>query len=385
VQVNRRWSSGWLTALVTVTVALAGCDDAGTRATLVTPVFGDPCLYASCSAHGMCVAAAGGGPSCLCEVGYAGPRCDDCEAGFHLDAKQRCVPDKLCALQDPNPCAPYGSCYDSDGVIACRCDVGYEGPRCTLCQSGYGRNEFGECLQLVLGAGGSAGGPSVLLGGESAPHGAGAAPEPTPTENEPTDASLPDAAADGCAGGSRADGAACGGCLTGYYLPYLSNTCVPLDCRSNPIKGPATVAFDGDASYPTADSTCFQSKAQQVDSLTVTSIGGDGTVWTCAPSAWVHFSTNHVLVEAGAQFPGRLTFAGPVTKLSFEYGAYSALDLSLLADGVPVGTLAATNRATGSQSFTFATPITVFELLSKNASTNHIALDNVVFEPPACP
>src|SRR4029079_11225722 len=131
-----------------VLALLLGCDDGGERASTVAPVFGDGCRFAECGGHGDCAEAEDGSPMCLCEVGYGGDDCSACERGFHVDALGRCAPDRACAEQETPPCGQHGTCDDSDGVIMCACDPGYEGPRCTLCRSGWGRNEFGECLQL---------------------------------------------------------------------------------------------------------------------------------------------------------------------------------------------------------------------------------------------
>lgn len=123
------------------------------------PSFGDPCRYEECSGSGACVEASSGGPSCACDDGYAGPHCDRCAPGHHLDSKDRCVPDRSCDDAEVDPCGLHGSCDDRLGVIECVCDPGYEGPRCTLCANGHGRDDDGDCLPLVLGSGGKPIGP----------------------------------------------------------------------------------------------------------------------------------------------------------------------------------------------------------------------------------
>jgi hypothetical protein len=132
-------------------IGLVGCpEDEVPEPPVVAPEYGDPCRYETCSDQGMC-RAENGAPVCHCDVGYGGDDCSVCEAGFHGDFRGRCVPDVACAGQPENPCGSHGSCEDASGVIACACDPGYEGPRCTLCASSYGRSEDGECLLLVLG------------------------------------------------------------------------------------------------------------------------------------------------------------------------------------------------------------------------------------------
>src|SRR5262245_46559369 len=142
----------WMSVGACVLSLLAGCDSATppSHVPVISPVYGDPCRYSECSTHGQCAAADAGGPFCLCDVGYAGARCEVCEPGFHLDALNRCAPDRSCAAQASNPCGTHGGCDDRTGVIACECDLGYEGPRCTLCASGYERSPHGECLALFL-------------------------------------------------------------------------------------------------------------------------------------------------------------------------------------------------------------------------------------------
>ncbi len=579
-----------LLALLTgFAAACGGSDAAPKKAAVVIPVFGDPCRNDPCAAHGACVPAKGGGPACMCDPGYGGTLCERCDTGFHLDAKNRCVPSKSCADQDPNPCAPHGSCNDSAGVIACDCDLGYAGPRCDLCASGYGHDTHGQCLQVVLGgdgpyeqtdAGGlseaGAGGTTHLCTGTSC-NGRGVCDDAdgsikcscnvgyasapcskcdTGYHRDSLEQCVPDQACaqnscgghgscdassglaactcdagyagpscgvcapgfhasaalcaldqqclgttcashgtctesagqttcacgagyasahcDSCASGYHRDtlgacaanqvcsgtdcgvngdcvdttgvivcachagytgaacascapgfhtqgsacaldqmclptscsshatcdastgvvtcvcdpgyqGAACGSCLSGYYLDYGTNTCLVFDCKQNPITAPGVVTFEGIAGYPTASNTCVQTSLQNVPPATLTSIAGDGSVWTCAPSSWVQFSSKHVMLEAGTQGMARLQFAGPISKLTFDYGAYSAIAVQFLADGHMAGALSAPLMTKGTQSFTFQTPISVFELLSTSGSTNIVAFDNIAYEPPVCP
>jgi hypothetical protein len=138
----------WL--LVISSALVIGCDDDVRRAEFVEPVYSEPCRFAGCSANSECRVSEAGTPSCLCAVGYADSTCGSCEAGFHRDARDRCVPDKSCAEQDVNPCGPNGDCMDTDGVIECACETGYEGPRCTLCADRYARDGAERCLPLFI-------------------------------------------------------------------------------------------------------------------------------------------------------------------------------------------------------------------------------------------
>lgn len=148
-------SIAWLWLTLTA-LCSASCDDTK-QAMFVEPAYGDACSFSTCGSHGQCSAASAGGPTCLCEVGYTGPTCSTCEAGFHRDSLDRCVSDTRCADQKEDPCGAYGQCADDQGVIKCSCDAGYEGPRCTLCADRYGRDGLGRCLPLFLTPGSDAG------------------------------------------------------------------------------------------------------------------------------------------------------------------------------------------------------------------------------------
>jgi len=140
-----------LAAALALSCALCTCaDDAPRSASIVSPVYGDGCRFVQCSPRGACAEDPDGAPVCLCDVGHTGERCTTCEPGFHLDALDRCVPDKSCAEQATDPCGAHGRCDDSQRVIACQCDEGYEGPRCNLCRSGFEPDDHAQCLQLVL-------------------------------------------------------------------------------------------------------------------------------------------------------------------------------------------------------------------------------------------
>ena len=146
---RRRFAAALL--YVAVLASLTACgDDPVDAATVITPVYGDPCQYQDCSGHGECSAGAGDVPECTCDVGFGGSDCSSCGNGFHLDSEDRCVPDRSCSDQQQDPCGLYGSCDDHLGVVSCQCDAGYEGPRCELCAAGHERNPRGECVATVL-------------------------------------------------------------------------------------------------------------------------------------------------------------------------------------------------------------------------------------------
>jgi len=80
----------------------------------------------TCAATNPCLNGAtcnddGGRISCACATGFAGARCDQCAAGFHLDGTA-CVANQHCL---PGLCSPNGSCDDTTGIVICNCDPTY--------------------------------------------------------------------------------------------------------------------------------------------------------------------------------------------------------------------------------------------------------------------
>lgn len=139
---------------------VASCDAKNPSATFISPALGGPCQFYDCGQHGVCGGDVASGPSCTCDDGFVGQHCEKavCYAGFHWDAKHECVPNQSCAAQPSNPCGAHGVCDDTDGVVGCSCETGYLGARCNLCASGYGRDSYNQCLQLVLGPASASGG-----------------------------------------------------------------------------------------------------------------------------------------------------------------------------------------------------------------------------------
>ncbi len=142
-----------LTSLVLFVLAIApACDDDLKTAQTVEPVYGDPCEFQKCGL-GICKAKSETEHECLCPLGYAGLLCESCEPDFHRDSLNRCVSDKRCAEQVGVPCGTGGECIEEMGVLSCRCDEGYEGPRCQLCADRYERDHVDRCIPLYLGQG----------------------------------------------------------------------------------------------------------------------------------------------------------------------------------------------------------------------------------------
>lgn len=142
-----------LACCVLLAMLWASCDDDLGKASLIEPVYPEPCQFSMCTDSGECHLNEASDPICLCQVGYTGATCARCEPGFHRDARARCVTDKTCAEQPKDPCGANGDCSSDQGVIECTCEVGYEGPRCTLCSDRFQRDPAGRCLPLYIVAG----------------------------------------------------------------------------------------------------------------------------------------------------------------------------------------------------------------------------------------
>jgi hypothetical protein len=459
----------WLSAAL-VCALLPACHDSADRATVIDPVYEDPCRFTSCSDHGLCMATEQGTPECLCDVGYATSSCAHCEPDFHIDARGRCASDRACAELSSNPCGLYGSCDDSLGVIGCHCDPAYEGPRCTLCKTGYGRNEFGECLELVL-SDGSMPDPLTPCGADPC-HGHGTCSDQEGEVSCACEAGYEGMRCDRCGSGYHRDvedacvvneacapnqcgehgscqdssgqalcfcedryagercndcavgfhpgeggcvldeqcqahscpehascedatghvvctcaegyaGPKCGGCAAGYARD-AHGECVEFVCDGNPIGAPGRVDWDMRSDFPSFDNNCISGLSADNEDVAFTSIGGDGQVWSCATNTVYHLDSNHVFLEAGQAGPAELAFRGPIADLTFDYAARSALALEIRADGVVVRTLTAIRRSTGTITLSFSPPISLLSLRSIGDATNQIALDNIVYTPPAC-
>jgi hypothetical protein len=316
-------------------------------------VLDELCLANTCAGHGTC-AASNGQTRCVCQPGYTAAHCDSCALGFHRDAGGACAVDEACSGDE---CGAHGDCVDTSGVIECACHAGYTGAACARCAAGF--HVDGDACVLDL---------SCL---------------PTSCSSHASCDATGGVVQCVCDAGYQ--GVACGECLPGYHLDYATHACAVFDCNKNPVAGPGALDFEGLAGYPTAQNTCTQSSVQVIEPVTFTSLAGDGSVWMCAPSGWSKISSQHVMLEAGTVGTARLRFAGPISALSFRYGAYTALSLRLLGDGQLLGTLSAPLMTAGAQALSFAAPISVLELESANGSTNVIAIDDLAYAPPECP
>lgn len=482
-------------------LGLPGCGGTNPTATFIAPAYGDPCSGVVCG-NGKCVAQRNNeGPSCSCDASYGGAHCDRevCGAGFHWDSRHECVPDQSCAAQPQNPCGAHGVCDDRTGVLACECDPGYDGPRCELCVSGFGRNAYGECVQLTLTMAGppsqtfsnassnspwnnvvpannSGAGNNASSGGDAGNHQGGgqdAGPQRDAGNHDAGtedaghqdagshdagsedagnqdagnhDAGTQDASSvcspDPCNGhgqcaanGASAScscnagyaGAACDSCASGYHMQggacVVDQTCATDSCQQHGVcstpfgvitctcdSGYAGSSCDACASgylrngsacepcmtplesfesysdFPSSVNTCFaDTLPYHITGMTLTSIGGDGTVWKCAANTLYKFDSQHVALEAGADYPAEIAFDQPVTTLSFNYAArLGALDAEILADDQMLSSLSQVNDGKGTLALSFSSPVTKLGVRSLSGVTSQIAIDDIEYTLAAC-
>lgn len=369
--VHRAVRIGNVYALFVAWVVAACGDDVPKSATFVAPVLTDQCVDFSCSSQGVCMERSSDlGPICECNVGYAGNQCERCESGFHRDYKERCVADKRCSEQSSDPCGVHGDCTDDDGVIACVCDTGYEGPRCQLCTAGYENDGTGDCLQRVLQDGKVVTVPAQCSANACNGHG----------RCKDTKGGIECECYPGYVGGR------CDLCGDGYDRPDNTDRCVPASsCNSSTCGG--CVVFDGGRGFPTHPDTCNSRDDLTLDDVTLTSIGGDGKVWLCAQSSRYTLMSEHISMEVGVEQPARLEFSKPIIELAFDYAGWDTLMLEVIADEQSVGMLEGDRYMMKAAEFKFDRPTKGLELRSSDGSAHTLALDNLVYEADSsqCP
>lgn len=392
-----------------------GCKSDEPTATFIAPQLGEPCRFADCGDHGVCVQAESGDPTCACDDGFAGDHCEHvvCASGFHWDSQHHCTQDRHCEEQPTDPCGAHGACDDDLGVIACECDQGYEGPRCNLCTSGYARNENEDCLQVVIGPGCSPGvcgahgdceeheGKAVCLCdvgyvGDVCSKCSAGFHEGTPGLCT-IDESCLDSSCSGhglcsvnagqivCACNPEYDGKHCDTCAEGNHRQDDGS------CMSDPTCGETTkdygpLDFNALATFPNAFESCIAATDDvSFDALSLRSTTGTGTVWKCGPSLLYSLTSRHVVLEAGATSPAQLLFGGNLSQVHFAYAArQGALSLDVVADGKVIGSLTKPNNGMGSFSSDFDPPISMLELRSKSGVTSQIAIDDISYTLVSC-
>jgi hypothetical protein len=103
-------------------------------------VIDEVCGADSCSGNGACTTP-GGVIDCDCAAGYAGDTCAGCASGYHIDA-DACAIDEVCG---DDTCSAFGTCVVNGGVTSCICQPGYDGDTCADCNTGYHSVTGGAC------------------------------------------------------------------------------------------------------------------------------------------------------------------------------------------------------------------------------------------------
>jgi hypothetical protein len=329
--------------------------------------------------------------------------------GFHRTAHDDCALDRRCADQTENPCGS-GVCTDGHGVIECVCEEGYEGARCELCAPGYARNRSDVCFPQQS---------SHLRCNDDSCSGHGACDENADSVVCTCDAGYASASCGACAVGYVRTATntcspsrtcfeqACHGhgtcsdesgeitcqcdpgwsgarCWTCSMLGQEQDLCSQPPCRSNPVSSAGLLDFEDQQAFPMLDDNCSNGVPLATTALSMQGAGDGPSGWACSASTIYGLTTPHVFLEVDAETPGRLTFGGPVERVSFDYGARTPLGLAVFADGEMVRELSAQQREHGHLSLSFGRPVVSLEFRSVDARFNQIAVDNVALTAPAC-
>lgn len=105
---------------------------------------------ALCNDNGRCDDSTGQ-VRCVCNPGYIGDDCNRCDTGYQdNDQNGSCKADcGTSGLQCPN-----GHCDDSSGQPSCVCDTGYAGASCNQCDGGYQDNDNNGSCEADCGTAG---------------------------------------------------------------------------------------------------------------------------------------------------------------------------------------------------------------------------------------
>jgi len=362
-------------ALVLLALSLlSACGDETRVASSQEPVFGDPCKYLSCG-HGVCEVDGAGEPQCACEAGYSGGRCDQCDLGYHRNLEQLCVIDRLCSDSKADPCGAHGRCDDSTGAVMCTCHFGYDGARCGLCISGFERNPFDECLQLVLTGGNADASDPLTLPPKCTEASCSGHGDCNVVNNKQQCACFP-----------GYEGARCDLCGKGFVLRGAQ--CVQdLPCNENQCD--LCERFSGAVGFPERPSNCLAADTYDVGDLKMVSMSGSGEIWLCGPEPLYGMTSSHVALEAGADRPAEITFRVPIKKVRLDYGLRSfgittTAKIEFAADDKVVKMVEERRLTTGPIELTFASPVTRVSVRSLGKSLEEVAIDNVVYEEADC-
>ena len=85
-----------------------------------------------CGDHGRC-SVDGEEPECICDEGYAGAECGECDDGYQ-DNDDDGTCQESCAGND---CSGGGTCDDASGAAVCSCEGLRAGEQCERCTAGY--------------------------------------------------------------------------------------------------------------------------------------------------------------------------------------------------------------------------------------------------------
>jgi hypothetical protein len=89
-----------------------------------------------------------GTAGCKCRPGYLGDDCNLCDLdnGYQdNDQDGSCLPDCILAELD---CPHHSQCFDDSGQAVCVCELGYTGPDCDSCDTGFEPDEQGGCRPI---------------------------------------------------------------------------------------------------------------------------------------------------------------------------------------------------------------------------------------------
>ena len=107
------------------------------------------------------------GPACACDTGYAGDTCERCGSGYQ-DHDDDGVCAESCATTTTS-CGNFGTCSDVTGTASCVCHMGYTGPTCEACASGFQDDDSnGTCLPNCASSGLNCGSDACSTTGGSA-------------------------------------------------------------------------------------------------------------------------------------------------------------------------------------------------------------------------
>jgi len=372
------------------------------------------CADLSCTSDGMCAIDPHGAPACVCEIGYGGPTCAQCDTDYHRDAQNRCVTDKLCAEQTTDPCAPNGQCRDNDGVITCACDEGFDGPRCSLCAGELVHATPTVCSMATLpkDAGMSAvksdagTPPSSRDSGAPMPKDAGTdagSHSDTGSQSDAGGGGTTDAAVDGSAGGPQDAGPSVSD--SGANIPDAAivvdagsqqadagTDTGPQNCAQNPGSPgcgctPPTISenFDAQPGWPSTPNTCATKLELVTSGFTFRSRAPRGNIYLCAPSNYNAFGTAHIELEANDSDGAEIVFQQPVVSVQLEYSAtLDTIDVEVMAGGSVLRTLSAPEQHGGKLEVSLAAPATSLVLRSRSPYIQRVRLDNLSYATAVC-